>query len=65
MTAQKPVHVDDYVSLKNGKDSAHEQMLGVCRKALPGWEQLTVADIEASDAVEARVVALWGSRSLY
>lgn len=56
MTANKPVHVEDYVSLKNGKDSAHEQMLGVCRKALPGWKQLTVADIEASDATGAQEV---------
>lgn len=43
-----PVNVADSVSLKDGDSSAHEQMLGVCRKTLPGWEQLTVDDVEAS-----------------
>ena len=42
----QPVHLDDAVTLKDGKESANEQMLAVCRKALPGWEQLTVADVQ-------------------
>lgn len=46
MADAAPVHLDDVVSLKEGKDSAHEQMLAVCRKALPGWGQLAAADVE-------------------
>lgn len=48
MDVAVPVHLDEAVTLKEGQDSAHMQMLGVCRKALPGWELLTVADIQAS-----------------
>jgi hypothetical protein len=48
MDVAVPVHLEDAVTLKKGQDSAHRQMLDVCRKALPGWEQLTVADIQAS-----------------
>lgn len=47
MAGAAPVHLDDdVVSLKEGKESGHEQMLAVCRKALPGWGQLTAADVE-------------------
>jgi hypothetical protein len=46
MAADSPVQLEDAVSLKNGKESAHQQMLDVCKRALPGWGQLTVADVQ-------------------
>jgi hypothetical protein len=48
MPDARPVQLDDAVSLKNGQDAARQQMLDVCRKALPGWEQLAIADVQAS-----------------
>lgn len=34
------VHLDD------GSDTAHEQMLSVCRRLLPGWEGVSIGDVQ-------------------
>eukprot|EP00879_Flechtneria_rotunda_P014231 GHRR01014868.1.p1 GENE.GHRR01014868.1~~GHRR01014868.1.p1 ORF type:complete len:197 (+),score=43.27 GHRR01014868.1:242-832(+) len=44
----QPVQLEDAVSMKHGIASAHQQMLAICQKALPGWQQLTTSDIEFS-----------------
>lgn len=46
MADVRPVQLQDAVTLKYGQDAARLQMLDVCRKALPGWEQLAVADVQ-------------------
>jgi hypothetical protein len=53
MPDARPIQLDDAVDIKNGQDAARQQMLDVCRKALPGWEQLAVADVQASPSAVA------------
>lgn len=76
MSSSGPVRLPDAVSLKDGKESAHQQMLDICRKALPGWEQLTLADVEVRRQCFAAATAgslstacaelqLWNSRSTF
>lgn len=42
----RPIQLEDAVSLQNGVDAARQPILDVCKKSLPGWEDLTVDDVE-------------------
>ena len=41
------VQLDDVrVHLDDGSDTAHEQMLSICRRSLPGWERVSIGDVQ-------------------
>jgi len=44
----EPLQLEDTILLTADEEDVHHAMLTVCNKVLPGWDHLSVTDVEAS-----------------